>query len=283
MSILSIQSQVIYGHVGNSTAQFALQRMGHEVMALPTGLLSFHPGHGKPAARVTPADELRATVAALKRIDMLAGCQALLTGWLGSAENADAVLDAAADLRAASPRALWLCDPVIGDTGTGVYVAADLAIRFRDRLVPAADIVTPNQFELEWLLERRIDSLPTALEALRLMLARGPKIVVCTSLRRADRTPGLLDTMVATADGAWLASTPDLQNVPNGGGDTFAAVFLARLLKGKSPKKAMAYAVAAVYGILRQTVTQGRREPLLVAAQSELVRPTFNPQVERVA
>jgi len=283
MAILSIQSHTVYGHVGNSAATLPLHRLGFDVWPVPAAVLAFHNGHGKPAIRFTPAAEVRALVASMAGIGLFSDCKAVLSGWLGQADNAAAVLDAVRTVRAANPGALWLCDPVIGEVGDGVYVPADLAAAIRDTLVPAADVVTPNQFELEWLTGLRIDSLASAIAALRAGLDLGPKIVVCTSVRREDRSPGLLETMVATRDGVWVASTPELNDLIYGAGDMFAALFLARLLRGKSPKKAMAFATAAVYGVLRASVDSGSREPLLVQAQAEFNAPTFNPQCERVA
>ncbi len=283
MAILSIQSHTVYGHVGNSAATFPLQRLGFEVWPVPAAVLAFHNGHGKPAIRFTPAVEVRALVASMDGIGLFKGCQAVLTGWLGQADNAAAALDAALTVRTANPAAVWLCDPVIGEVGDGVYVPPDLAAAIRDSLVPAADIITPNQFELEWLTGRRIDSLATAIAALRAGLDLGPKMVVCTSVRREDRTPGQLETMVATRDGVWAATTPELNDLIYGAGDMFSAVFLARLLRGKTPKKAMAFATAAIYGVLLASVDGGSKEPLLVQAQAEFNAPSFNPRCERVA
>jgi pyridoxine kinase len=283
MAVLSIQSHTVYGHVGNSAAILPLQRQGIEVWPLPAAVLSFHNGHGKPAIRFTPGEEVRALVAALAAAGPLAQCDALLTGWLGSASAAGAVLECWAIVRKASPAALWLCDPVLGETGEGLYVPLDLAETIRDRLVPEADVITPNQFELEWLTGQRIDSLDSALVALRAGLAMGPRIVVCTSVRRKDGEPGRLESMVATADGVWSASVPELTRQIYGAGDMFSALMLARLLHGKSPKKAMAFASAAVYGVLKASVAAGSVEPLVVAAQDEFVRPSFDPPVKRLA
>lgn len=283
MAILSIQSHTVYGHVGNSAATLPLQRLGFDVWPVPAAVLAFHNGHGKPAIRFTPAAEVRALVGSMDGIGLFAGCEAVLTGWLGQADVAAAALDAVRRVRAARPGAPWLCDPVIGEVGDGVYVPEDLATAIRDTLVPAADIVTPNQFELEWLTGRRIDSLASAIAALRAGLDLGPKIVVCTSVRREDRTPGRLETMVATRDGVWLAATPELNDLIYGAGDMFSALFLARLLRGKTPKKAMAFATAATYGVLRAGVERKRKEPMLVAMQAEFNAPSFNPQCERVA
>jgi len=282
VALLSIQSLVAYGHVGNAAAMLPLQRQGFEVWPVPTAMLAHHPGYGKPAGRVTPDSEIAAIVDSLDRLGLFAECKGVITGWLGTPANAEAALDAARRVKAANPKALYLCDPVLGDTHTGIYVDAALPPLFRDRLLPEADIVTPNQFELEWLTGRKIATLADAIGTAKAALALGPRIVVCTSLRRSDCPPNQIEALVATKAGVWLAATPELNQPLHGAGDMFAALFLARLLRGKTPKKALAFATSSTYGVLRETVAAERREPLLVAAQTELVRPTFDPVIERV-
>ena len=287
LNILSIQSQVVYGHVGNSAAMPALQRLGYEVWALPTAILSHHPGHGPPAGRPLPAPEVAALADSLTSRDLLPACAALLSGWLGSVETAEVVLALQTRLRSQNPGAIWLCDPVIGDRPKGVYVDRALVAAFRDRLLPAADIATPNCFELELLSDRTIVTLNDALRAARTVIARGTGCLVCTSLDRKDGRPGAIETLAVTAEGAWLAQTPDLNDVPNGAGDLFAAIFLGRYLRKRSAKKALAYAVAVTYGVLRASVGERNTPALpkelnLVAAQSEILRPSHDPWIQRV-
>ncbi len=285
MHVLSIQSQVIDGHVGNGAAQLALQRQGFEVWAVPTALLSHHPGHGRPAGRTLAAAEIDAFVASMARRGRLAHAAAILSGWLGSAGNARAAMDAAAKVKAANPAAPWLLDPVIGDEGAGVYVERELAEFLRAEAVAKADILTPNRFEAEWLAERKIATLADALAAAEALRRRGPSIVVITSLEPEGLDPQDMDgarlaTLAVAPEGAWLASTPRLASAPHGAGDLFAALFLARRLKGRGVKKALAFAVAATFGVLKASV--GKNELELVAAQEELVFPSSEPEVERV-
>ena len=282
MNILSIQSQVVYGHVGNGAALLPLQRQGFEVWAVPTAILAHHPGHGRPAGCITPARELQALLDGLEERGLFARCDGILTGWLGDVDNAEVVLAAIARIKAANPQAVWLCDPVIGDRVEGIYVRPGLPDFFRDRALAQADIVTPNRFELEWLSGRGVEKLGDILGAMDALRARGPGIVVGTSLHRRDGMPNQLDTAAANDEGMWLATTPELGTAPHGAGDLFAALFLARRLRGKSVKKALAFAVAATYGVLRASPSGPMAEPALVAAQAELVRPEFNPQVQRI-
>lgn len=287
-NILSIQSQVVFGHVGNAAAQPALQRLGHEVWALPTALLSHHPGHARPAGRILPADELAALADSLEARGLWPACGGLLSGWLGGLETAELVLRLAARIRAANPDLVWLCDPVIGDLPKGIYVEPALVDAFRDRLLPAAGIATPNRFELELLSGLPVRTLREALAAARVLLARGTGCIVCTSLQREDGPPDAIETLAVTEEGGWLAQTPRLNGVPQGSGDLFAAVFLGRCLQGRPVRKALAFATAATYGVLRASVQDpayGRlpRELALVAAQAEINRPSFDPWVQQVA
>lgn len=287
LNVLSIQSQVVFGHVGNAAAAPALQRLGHEVWALPTALLSHHPGHGRPAGRVTPAAELAALAGSLAERGLLPACGAMLTGWLGGGDTAALVLALQRRIRGLNPGLVWLCDPVIGDLPKGVYVEPALVEAFRDRLLPEADIATPNRFELELLSGRPIRTLAEALAAARVLLQRGTGCVVCTSLVRADGRPDAIETLAVTGDGAWLAQTPHLNDVPQGAGDLFAAIFLGRRLQGRSVKKALAFATAVTYGVLRTSVQAPGygglpRELALVAAQAEINRPSHDPWIQRV-
>lgn len=300
VNLLSIQSQVVYGHVGNAAAMPALHRLGFTVWALPTAILSHHPGHGRPAGRPLPAPEISVLANALAERGLLAACDGLLTGWLGGADTAEAVLALRQRLRRDNPAAPWLCDPVIGDLPKGVYVQPDLVAAFRDRLLPMADIATPNGFELELLSGRSARTLADTLAACRVLLDRGTNCVVCTSLLRQDGRPDGIEALAMTAEGAWLAWTPRLNGVPQGAGDLFAALFLGAMLRKGIVKKALARAVAGTYGILRagaehpldrrlraMDVDRGQQpmalEMRLIPALSEVERPSHDPWIERVA
>lgn len=277
MGILSLQSRVIYGHVGNDAAILPLQRQGFEVWAMPTAILSAHPGYGGPAVQRIEDTMIAAWLAALDRLDIWPQAEGILTGWLGSAANGAAGLGAIRRIKAARPGLPYLCDPVIGDRAEGVYVPADMIAFFRDQALTAADIATPNHFEAETLTGRPIASVADALAAAADLRALGPRIVLITSL---DLGHGdLLETLAVGPDGAWLAATPRLVDPPKGPGDMLSALLLARLLHGDALAEALSFAVGAVYGVLRRSVEAGSREPLVVAAQEEFVRPGYRPAV----
>ena len=269
MNVLSIQSGVVYGHVGNSAAQFCLQRMGHEAWRIDTVRFSNHPGHGGFAGEVTAAAEIGGLVAALDARGWLAGCDALLSGYLGAADQGAALLGAAARLRAANPRALWLLDPVIGDDGR-VFVKPGIPEFMRDAAVPAADIVTPNAFELSWLSGLPVHDVATAAAAARWLRGTRATTVLATGIRAGD---GAIATLALHDGGIHVVETPRVDMPANGTGDSFAALFLGRLLATRDVADALGHAASAVCALLRATAARGERELALVPAQDALVAP----------
>ena len=274
MNILSIQSWVSYGHVGNASATFPLQRLGAEVWAINTVQFSNHTGYGGWTGEVFTGAQIRALVDGIAARGVLPRCDAVLSGYLGEAAIGEAILDAADRVRAANPGALWCCDPVIGDVGRGVFVRPLIPEFLRDRAVPAADVVTPNQFELEWLTGLRVTSLDGARAAVAALRARGPRTVLVTSLR-TDATPAdAVDMLASGPDGDFLVRTPLLPVTANGAGDAIAALFLFHLLAGKGVAGALGAAASSIWGLLRRTAEAQSRELLLVGAQDEFVKPS---------
>jgi pyridoxine kinase len=279
-AILSLQSHVVYGHVGNSAAVFALQRMGFEVWPIHTVQFSSHAGYPGFRGRAFEADLIDECVAGLQAVDVLKGCAAVLTGYIGKPDIGEAALRAVAAAREASPDAVYACDPVIGDEGRGVYVRPGVAEFFRDRALAQADIATPNAFELEYLTGLAARDAGETRAALAAFRARGTQVVVATSLRLADTPADALDLAVADASGAWRLRTPRLPISVNGAGDLLSALFLAHWLQTRSAPQALASAAASVYGVVSATEASGKRELALVEAQNELVAPScrFAPE-----
>lgn len=283
MRVLAIQSQVIFGHVGNNAAVFPLQRQGVEVWAIPTAVLAFNPSYGPPAMRPSQPAEIDAWIAALSTRPEWKQVDAVLLGWLGNAHTGEAAMRAALAAKAANPKALFLCDPVMGDSDTGLYVHDGLPPFIREHLLPHADIATPNGFELEFLTGKKIEDLPDALAACDMLRARGPRTVIATTLKRRDGGRGMLEALLVNDQGAWLCAVPDLgDDLPKGAGDLFASLFLARLLKGRTPKKALLFAMAGTYGLLRDAKERGLPEMRLEVQQEELQMPSHLPGIERV-
>ena len=272
--ILSIQSHVVYGHVGNDAAAFPLQRLGREVFPLMSVQFSSHTGYPGWRGRAFDAEMIDECVAGLEAIGALEGCAGLLTGYLGKAETGEAALRALATLRAASSDAAWCCDPVIGDVGRGPYVAPEVAEFLRDRALPAATILTPNAFELEWLAGRPARTLDEARRAIAAIRTRGPRVVAVTSLVLDDTPPDALDVLAGDDAGFWRARTPRLPIAVNGAGDLFAALFFHHRLESGSTPAALSRAVSSVLGVVAATLRAGRRELALVDAQEEFLHPS---------
>jgi len=285
MSILSIQSHVAFGHVGNAAAVFPLQRLGFEVWPVHTVQFSNHPGYGDWRGQVFSAEHIREVIDGLAARGTLGACDAVLSGYLGAASLGQAVTDAVGRVRAANPAALYLCDPVMGDTGTGLYVRGDIPAFLRAQAVPLADVLTPNLFELEQLAECGIASRTAAVAAARRLLNLGPSVIVVTSLRHDETPADAIDILAVTANGAWQVRTPFLpfDPPPNGAGDSLAALFLGHYLKARDAPAALAEAAAAIFAIVAATQTAGTRELQLIAAQKEMVRPSRRFPVERIA
>jgi pyridoxine kinase len=279
--VLSIQSAVAYGHVGNSAAVFPLQRLGFNVWPVNTTHLSNHLGHatwrGKPAELALVSE----IIAGLAELDVFAECGALLSGYLGEAVLGRVVLDALARLRKASPDAIFACDPVMGDDGIGFYVQSGVPEFLRDELVPHADIITPNRFELEFLTGGPIGGLDDALAAVDTMRAAGPRIVVATSVP-IDQGSETIGTLAVDAGGAWLVRTPRVETRVHGTGDVFTALFLGQVLGGADTETAVSRAVSALHAVLETTVAGNQRELALVQAQDAFANPPKIYPAERI-
>ncbi|WP_425146332.1 pyridoxal kinase PdxY [Deinococcus sp.] len=288
LNILSIQSWVSYGHVGNAAAVFPLQRLGFEVWSINTVQFSNHTGYGAWTGQVYPPETVAEIVDGIEARGVLSTCGAVLSGYMGSEGTVSAVVGAVRRVRAANSAALYCCDPVMGDVGRGVFVRPELPERIAALAVPEADILTPNQFELELLSGQTVGTLAEALSAAHTLRGRmrqqGPRTVLVTSLIRQDAPPGSIETLAVTGEGAWLCRTPLIALDPprNGTGDAIAALFFGHYLKSGSVQRALSLAVSALYALLTLTQRAGTREIQLVAAQDEYQRPAQVFEAERV-
>ena len=280
MNILSIQSHVAYGHVGNASATFPMQRLGVDVWPIHTVQFSNHTGYGSWKGRVFDGGMIDEVVDGIAERGVLANCDGVISGYMGSADIGHAILSAVERVRAANPKALYCCDPVIGDIGRGVFVRPGIPEFMREQAVPAADIVTPNQFELELLTDVEIKTIADAHRAIEALRDAGPKVVMVTSLV-TEETPGdSIDLMAADAKGSWRVRTPKLDVSVNGAGDAIAALFFTHYLREESAAAALSKAASSIYGLLKRTKEAGSREILTVAAQDEFVTPSqvFAPE-----
>ena len=283
MRFLSLQSHVAYGYVGNRAATFPLQRLGHEVWAVNTVEFSNHTGYGAWRGRAAPAEQVSDIVQGIEALGLFPKCDALLTGYVGDAALADVVMDTARRVRAANPKALWCCDPVLGDVDTGIYVKPGIDVFFRERALPAADLVTPNHFELEHLTGRKVATMAEALAAAHLLL-NGPRLVLVTSLKRADHAADQIEMLAVSREAAWRIGTPHIgfPIAPNGTGDAVAALFAAHWLESGDVAQALGKAASAIFAVLEATSAMGERELQLVAAQERLVAPPRQFRAEKL-
>ena len=278
-TILSIQSSVAYGHVGNSAVTFPLMRMGVKVWPVITVHFSNHTGYGAWRGPLLSAADLRDVVMGIDERGVLGEVDAVLSGYQGGEDIGAMILDAVALVKRRNPAAIYCCDPVLGDADRGYFVRPGIPELMRQRVVPAAEIITPNQFELEALTGLRVSTLAEVLDAADAAAGLGPEVVLVTSVLRGDGPPGTIDMVAVSADGAWLVTTPRLPQTFTGSGDVTAATFLAGLLSTRDVPGALAHTAAVIYGLLEVTAASGGTELALIAAQDELVHPshTFEP------
>jgi pyridoxine kinase len=281
-AILSIQSSVAYGHVGNSAAVFPLQRLGIDVWPVLTVHFSNHTGYGSFRGPVLAADQIAEVLRGVEERGVLPGCDAVLSGYMGDVSLGALVLDAVAKVKAANPKAIYCCDPVLGDVDRGFFVRPGLPEFMAERAVPQADIITPNQFELEFLAGREVRTLADALAAARAVQATGPKIVLVTSLTRQDAPADVIEMLAVASDGAWIVATPRLPIAVNGSGDITAALFLAHYLRSGDPATALGRTAGTVYAVMEETHRSGKREIQIVAAQDAIAAPPERFEVRRV-
>lgn len=274
MNILSIQSHVAYGHVGNASAVFPMQRLGVEVWPIHTVQFSNHTGYGAWKGRVFDGGMIDEVMEGIAERGVLPNCDGVLSGYMGSADLGHAILSAVERVRAANPKALYCCDPVIGDVGRGVFVRPGIPEFMREQAVPAADIVTPNQFELELLTDIEVRTMADAHRAVEALRDAGPKAVLVTSLHTIETPEDAIDLMAADHQGSFRVRTPKIDIGVNGAGDAIAALFFVHYLRDGSAASALAKAASSIYGLLKRTKEAGSREILTVAAQDEFVTPS---------
>jgi len=282
MNLLSIQSHVAYGHVGNAAAVFPLQRMGVEVWPLHTVQFSNHTGYGNWQGRVFDAGMIREVVAGIAKRGVLGTCDGVLSGYMGGADIGSAILDAVASVKRANPAARYACDPVIGDVGRGIFVREGIPEFMKSKAVPAADIVTPNQFELDYLSGRASKTLEQARDAVKAVHDLGPRAILVTSLHTQETPEDAIDLLASDASGCFRLRTPKLPLAVNGAGDAIAALFFAHYLRTGKIEEALARAASSIFGVLAKTAESGSREIQLIAAQDEIVAPSRVFEAEKL-
>ena len=285
-TILSIQSSVAYGHVGNSAVTFPLMRMGVTVWPVITVHFSNHTGYGAWRGPLLSAADLRDVVQGIDERGVLGEVDAVLSGYQGGEDIGAMILDAVALVKLRNPAAIYCCDPVLGDADGGYFVRPGIPELMRQQVVPAAQIITPNQFELEALTGLRVSTMGEVLNAADAARRLGPEVVLVTSVLGQDGPPGTIDMVAVDAEGAWQVTTPRLPQTFTGSGDVTAATFLATLLDTAldtaDVSGALAHTAAVIYGLLLVTAASGGTELALIAAQDELVHPSHTFEAVRL-
>ena len=277
MNVISIQSQVAYGHVGNSAAVFPMQMHGIDVIAVPTTLLSNRPGYPTIRGRVLDAQLVADLLLGIEERGAVDAAQMILSGYLGSADNAAVVADFVTRAKARNPALRYCCDPVLGDRDRGLFVHADIPPLVRDRLCRLADIITPNHFEFEWLCGAKATTIGQAIEAARALMARGPSTVVVTSAELSDTPDGEIETLAVERAKetfkAWRVRTPKLPISPNGTGDLFAALLVSARVRGSDTPEALGHAASAIFAVLERTAARATEEMRIIESAELLANP----------
>jgi pyridoxine kinase len=283
MTVISIQSQVAWGHVGNSAAVFPMQMHGIDVIAVPTTLLSNRPGYPSIRGRVLDARLVADLLRGVEERGAVDICDTILSGYLGSPEIAAVVADFVASAKTRNPKLSYCCDPAFGDRDRGLFVPADIPPLVRDRLCPLADIITSNHFEFEWLCGAKATTTGQVIGEAQVLMARGPSTVVITSAELKDTPDGEIETLAIEKSGegikAWRAGTPKLPISPSGTGDLFAALLVAARVRGSNTPDALGHAVSAIFAVLERTASSGTEEMRIVESAELLAQPKrrFDP------
>ncbi|WP_166864610.1 pyridoxal kinase PdxY [Salinibacterium sp. ZJ70] len=282
MKVLSIQSAVAYGHVGNSAAVFPLQRIGVEVYPVYTVNFSNHTGYGAWRGPLIAPDDVRDVITGIEERGAFADIDVILSGYQGGEGIGDVIIDAVARVKAANPSAIYACDPVMGNAKSGCFVAPAIPELLRQKVVPAADLITPNQFELGFLTGTEPGDIESTLASVDAARAMGPSTILVTSVERPDREDGTIEMLAADENGAWIVQTPYLPFKANGSGDVTAALFTAHYRRTGSAAEALARTTSSVFDLLKNTLESGQRELQLIESQESYAHPSMQFEVRQL-
>jgi pyridoxine kinase len=281
-TILSIQSHVAYGHVGNSASVFPMQRLGVEVWPVNTVNFSNHTGYGAWRGPLMDPADVADVVTGIGEREAFSEIDAVISGYQGGEGIGATILEAVAKVKAANPEAIYACDPVMGNAATGCFVHESIPILLREQVVPMADLITPNQFELGFLTRTEPQTLEETLASVDAVRAMGPSTVLVTSVLRPDRPEGTIEMLACHDDEAWIVRTPHLPLKANGSGDVTAALFTSHWLRTRSLQESLGATVSAVFDLLQLTLDSGKRELQLVQAQESYAHPQMQFEVTQV-
>ena len=275
MSILSINSFVAIGHVGNSASSFPLQRLGFEVWQLPSVLLSNHRGYETSEGKSVSVSTLSAMLDGIEKLEHFDLCEGIISGYLTTVEMVEFVADAVKRIKAVNPEVLYFCDPILGDFKSHLYISEDIANAIRTKLLPLADFVSPNVFELKYIAGRRQETMQATLLSADVLRAYGPKNVIVTSVKGKKGARQTLSNVLVNDKGAWRITVPQLSLRAKGTGDTLLALFSAHILRGENPVRALELATSTLFGVIDDTVRHDADELRLIGAQAEYLSPSY--------
>ncbi len=281
-TILSIQSHVAYGHVGNSASVFPMQRLGVEVWPVHTVNFSNHTGYGAWRGPLMDPADVADVVTGIGEREAFAEIDAILSGYQGGEGIGVTILEAVAKVKAANPEAIYACDPVMGNEASGCFVHESIPVLLREKVVPHADLITPNQFELGFLTGTEPHTLEETLASVDRAREIGPSTILVTSVLRPDRPEGTIEMLACHEDEAWIVRTPHLPLKANGSGDVTAALFTSHWVRTHSLEEALGRTVSSVFDLLQATLDSGRRELQLVQAQEVYANPRMQFEAARV-
>lgn len=285
-NVLSIQSHVVYGYAGNKAAVFPMQLLGIDTWALNTVQFSNHTQYGRWKGMIIPKEQIGEITQGIDEIDALHECDAVLSGYIGAAEQGAEILTAVEKIKSKNPNAIYFCDPVMGHPDKGCIVAPGVAEFLRDEAMAQADIIAPNLVELRELTGLAVENFEQALEAIKVILSKGPKRVLVKHLSRVGKDPSQFEMILATAEGIWHISRPLHEFVgrdPVGVGDLTSGLFLANLLNGKSDLEAFEHTANAVNDVMSVTQQSGKYELQIINARNFIVNPQSEYKAVKIA
>lgn len=282
MNILSIQSHVSFGHVGNSAAVFPLQRIGHEVWPVHTVNFSNHTGYGDWGGPLVSAEDVTSIIDGIGRRGAFEKINTIVSGYQGGPDIAGAIVDAVTRIKEVNPDALYACDPVMGNEKSGCFVSDEIPPLLRDKVVPVADIISPNQFELGFLTGKKVGTLEETLDAIKAAQAMGPRIVLVTSVQRPETEEGSIEMIAADGDDVYIVKTPHLPFKRNGSGDVTTALFAGHYTETKDASVALARTASSVFDLLQTTFEAGTEELQLIESQEFFAHPRLQFEVTNI-
>lgn len=284
-NVLSIQSHVVYGYAGNKAATFPMQLLGVDVWALNTVQFSNHTQYGKWGGMVMPKEQIGSIIDGINNIGELHRCDAVLSGYIGSAEQVEEIINAFHKVKAANPNAIYICDPVMGHPDKGCIVADGVKEGLINLAMAEADIITPNLVELRELTGLTVENFEQAIDAVKLILTKGPKKVLVKHLSRVGKAKDKFEMLFANQDGVWHISRPlyHFNKEPVGVGDLTAGLFVANLLNGLSDLEAFEHTANAVNEVMEETSKSGVYELQIISAREKILAPKCNYQAIKIA